>query len=122
MRPDSWSWAHDHRGHGLNVTAPVGLGHFGDSGGWRALIDDAWAVSEQMLATFRGLPLVLFAHSMGSFVAQCLMAERGTAYRAVVLSGTNGRPARRRRMARALAHAQHWRWAGVSPAPGWRAS
>ena len=42
------------------------------------------------------MPLVLFAHSMGSFVGQTLMGERGTAYRGVVLSGTNGPPARRR--------------------------
>src|SRR6476619_2115340 len=39
-------WAHDHRGHGTNATPPVGLGHFGDTDGWRALVGDAWAVSE----------------------------------------------------------------------------
>jgi alpha-beta hydrolase superfamily lysophospholipase len=111
-------WAHDHRGHGLNPTPPVGLGHFGDHNGWRVLIDDAWAVSEHMLVTFRGLPLVLFAHSMGSFLAQALMAERGTAYRAVVLCGTNGPPGGQEVLVRGLAHAQrlalggrrHGRW------------
>ena len=30
-------WAHDHRGHGTNATQPVGLGHFGDTDGWRAI-------------------------------------------------------------------------------------
>jgi alpha-beta hydrolase superfamily lysophospholipase len=100
-------WAHDHRGHGLNDTPPVGRGHFGDRDGWRALVDDAWAVSERMLATFRGVPLVLFAHSMGSFLGQTLMAERGTAYRAVVLSGTNGPPGVQETLARGLAHAQY---------------
>jgi alpha-beta hydrolase superfamily lysophospholipase len=100
-------WAHDHRGHGLNGTPPVGLGHFGDRDGWRALVSDAWAVSERMLGTYPGLPLVLFAHSMGSFLGQTLMAERGTAYRAVVLSGTNGPPGIQEALARALAHAQY---------------
>jgi alpha-beta hydrolase superfamily lysophospholipase len=108
-------WAHDHRGHGLNPTPPVGLGHFGDADGWRALIDDAWAVSEHVLASCRGLPLVLFAHSMGSFVAQSLMAERGTAYRAVVLSGTNGPPGAQEALVRGLAHAQRLALGGRRP-------
>jgi alpha-beta hydrolase superfamily lysophospholipase len=100
-------WAHDLRGHGLNPTPPVGLGHFGDTDGWRLLVGDAWAVSERMLATFPGIPLVMFAHSMGSFLGQTLMAERGTAYRAVVLSGTNGPPGVRETLVRGLAHAQY---------------
>jgi alpha-beta hydrolase superfamily lysophospholipase len=108
-------WAHDHRGHGLNPTPPVGLGHFGDTGGWRALLDDAWAVSEYMLETFRTLPLVLFAHSMGSFLGQSLMAERGTAYRAVVLSGTNGPPGIEEALVRGLAHAQRLKLGGRRP-------
>jgi alpha-beta hydrolase superfamily lysophospholipase len=99
-------WAHDHRGHGLNPTPPVGLGHFADSDGWRKLTDDAWAVSSEMLATFAGLPLVLFAHSMGSFLAQDLIAARGTVYRMVVLSGTNGPPDASEAAVRGLAHAQ----------------
>jgi alpha-beta hydrolase superfamily lysophospholipase len=82
--------AHDHRGHGLNMGDVKG--HFGDANGWRALIDDAWAVSAAMMQQFPGLPLVLFAHSMGSFIGQTLMAERGASYRAVILSGTNGPP------------------------------
>jgi len=43
-------WAHDHRGHGLNPTPPVGLGHFADAHGWRAIVDDAWAVSSNRSA------------------------------------------------------------------------
>jgi alpha-beta hydrolase superfamily lysophospholipase len=108
-------WAHDHRGHGLNPTPPVGLGHFGDTDGWHALVADAWAVSERMLATFPGVPLVLFAHSMGSFLGQTLMAERGTAYRAVVLSGTNGPPGAQEAVARGLAHAQYVALGGRRP-------
>ena len=108
-------WAHDHRGHGLNPTAPVGLGHFGDRDGWRALADDAWTVSEHMLETFRGIPLILFAHSMGSFLGQTLMGERGTAYRGVVLSGTNGPPGAQELVARGLAHAQRLALGARSP-------
>ena len=58
------AWAHDHRGHGKNA-GEGGLGHFGDSDGWRALIDDAAQVGSEMRAAYPDLPLFLFAHSMG---------------------------------------------------------
>ena len=83
-------WAHDQRGHGLNPTPPVGLGHFADDNGWRLLIDDAASLSDRMHSAYPGLPLFVFAHSMGSFVAQSLMAERGDGYQGVVLSGSDG--------------------------------
>ena len=86
-------WAHDHRGHGVTATsAGALLGHFADSNGFRLVVDDAWSVSREMAAAHPGVPIVLFAHSMGSFVGQTLLGERGEAYRAVVLSGTDGAP------------------------------
>jgi alpha-beta hydrolase superfamily lysophospholipase len=85
-------WAHDHRGHGDHVTAGALAGHFGDSGGWDGLVDDAWAVSQTLQASSPGVPLLLFAHSMGSFVAQALIGQHGDAYRGVVLCGSNGPP------------------------------
>lgn len=84
-------WAHHQRGHGTNPVPGI-RGHFGDEGGWPALVHDARAVSERMQGTWPRLPLVLFAHSMGSFVAQGVLAGHGGRYRAVVFSGTNGPP------------------------------
>ena len=86
------AWGHDHRGHGLNPTPPVGLGHFADVDGWRKVLEDAWMVSEAMIGALPGVPIVLFAHSMGSFAAQRLMADHGDAYAGAILSGTNGPP------------------------------
>ena len=86
-------WAHDHRGHGLTATSSGDLlGHFADSNGWRLVVDDAWGVSREMMAAYPGIPIALFAHSMGSFVGQTLLSEHGDTYRAVVLSGTDGAP------------------------------
>ncbi len=99
-------WAHDHRGHGDNPTPPVGHGHFADADGWRAIVDDAWAVSAAAQSAYPGLPLLLFAHSMGSFVGQTLMGEHGAAYAGVVLSGSNGPPRALEHMVRALARAE----------------
>jgi alpha-beta hydrolase superfamily lysophospholipase len=108
-------WGHDHRGHGRNPTPPVGLGHFADTDGWRALVDDAWSVSRALQATRPDLPLALFAHSMGSFVGQTLIGEHGTAYRAVVLSGTNGPPGLREAVVRAIAIQQRLVLGGRAP-------
>lgn len=99
-------WAHDHRGHGRTAASPADLGHFADSNGWRLLVDDAWDVSREMMATYPGVPIALFAHSMGSFIGQMLLSEQGRSYRAVVLSGTNGPPGAPESLLRLLSRAQ----------------
>jgi alpha-beta hydrolase superfamily lysophospholipase len=77
--------ARNHRGHGENPT-----GHFADQNGWRVLMDDAAAFAGEMKRDFPALPLFLFAHSMGSFLAQSLIAERGADYAGVILCGSGG--------------------------------
>jgi alpha-beta hydrolase superfamily lysophospholipase len=100
-------WAHDHRGHGLTASSPGELlGHFADSNGWRLLVDDAWTVSREMLTAFPGVPITLFAHSMGSFIGQQLLGEHGSKYRATVLCGTNGPPDLREGILRAVSVGQ----------------
>jgi alpha-beta hydrolase superfamily lysophospholipase len=98
-------WAHDGRGHGTNPTPGI-PGHFADSNGWTAVLDDVRDVSKEMAATFAGVPLVLFAHSMGSFMAQAVMADQDERYRGVVLSGTNGPPGALEKGTRAIAQLQ----------------
>jgi len=82
-------WAHDHRGHGAN--AAMGMGHFADRDGWRALVTDTAAVTQRIRAERPATPVILFGHSMGSFIAQTLMTERATDYAGIVLAGSNGR-------------------------------
>jgi alpha-beta hydrolase superfamily lysophospholipase len=84
-------WAHDHRGHGINPE-PGLRGHFADRNGWRLVLEDVRAVASDMARKFPRAPLVLFAHSMGSFMAQALMGEPEFPYRRVILSGTGGAP------------------------------
>jgi len=98
-------WAHDHRGHGINPTPGI-PGHFADTDGWRAVLQDVRDVSAEMARTFQGIPLVLFAHSMGSFMAQALLPDLGGTHAGVVLAGTNGPPGVQEAAARALAPIQ----------------
>jgi len=85
-------YANDHRGHGKTARTDAELGFFARSGGFRRVMRDI----EQLIALEKqenpGLPVVLFGHSMGSFLAQALMIERGRDFQAVVLSGSSGKP------------------------------
>ena len=108
-------WAHDHRGHGDNPTPPVGLGHFADADGWNHVVDDAWSVSNALRGAWPAVPLVLVAHSMGSFVAQALLPRYGEAYRAVVLTGTDGPAGLDVTLAKSLAVAQRAMLGGRAP-------
>ena len=60
---------HDHRGHGESVRSTDDLGYFYE-GGWKAMIDDIRLVNQWAHDRLRGLPLVLFGHSMGSMAVR----------------------------------------------------
>lgn len=76
----------DHRGHGGSC-GPEGLGDFG-AGGWDALVADIGQCVARAREAHPGLPLALFAHSMGSFAAQQYCAGGAAGLDAVVLSGS----------------------------------
>ncbi|MDE3176997.1 MAG: lysophospholipase [Pseudomonadota bacterium] len=84
-------YAHDHRGHGPNCVA-ADLGFFAETDGWRKLLDDIDAVAARIGGDLPGLPRVFLGHSMGSFLGQTYIAERGADLAAAVLSGTSGPP------------------------------
>ena len=84
-------YANDHRGHG-GAANPDDLGFFGAKNGWRLCLDDLWSLNRHIAQQHPGAPIVLFGHSMGSFMAQAFIAEHGDALAGAILSGSNGRP------------------------------
>lgn len=63
-------------------------------------------VGAAALSKHEGKPIILFAHSMGSFLGQKLMCEEGNEiYSGFILSGTNG-PRSMLRIGESLASAQ----------------
>lgn len=81
-------YAIDHRGHGLTAQA-TGVGRAGPRG-WEGIIDDlADLVARAREDTGDG-PVVLFGHSMGSFVSQVFIQRHGDQLAGVVLSGSAG--------------------------------
>lgn len=79
--------ATDHRGHGASAQAAGTLGDFGPRG-FAAVVDDLAVTSRHLRSAADGCPLLLFAHSMGSFAAQYLLLDHSEAIDGLVLSGT----------------------------------
>jgi alpha-beta hydrolase superfamily lysophospholipase len=98
-------YANDHRGHGKTAGQVDLLGDVGENGFYwmrRNLLQ----VAALALSKHEGQPIILFAHSMGSFLAQKLMCEEGNEiYAGFILSGTNG-PRSMLRLGETLASAQ----------------
>jgi alpha-beta hydrolase superfamily lysophospholipase len=80
-------YGHDHRGHGASVFATDEPGDLGPNG-WAALVDDLSVAVTQAKSDHPDLPVVIVAHSMGSFAAQQFLLDHGTAVDAVALTGT----------------------------------
>ena len=83
---------HDQRGHGQTARQGGVAGHFSDHDGWAAMVADAAAGVAAWRAVKPDLPLVLFGHSMGSFVVQQALWSWPELIDGAVLSGSNGPP------------------------------
>lgn len=82
----------DHRGHGHTGQESSALGHMGDHDSWNRAVGDLAAVCRFASARHPGKPLLLFAHSMGSFMGQQLLYEHGGMLAGAVLCGSTGKP------------------------------
>lgn len=75
----------NHRGHGEDAQL---LGHYADNDGWLKVISDLDLIIEDV-AQRHDVPLVLFGHSMGSFIAQQYAISHGDKLNGLILSGSN---------------------------------
>lgn len=80
-------YGHDHRGHGASLATTDQPGHLGPNG-WSALVEDLNLVVAQARSDHPGSPVVMVAHSMGSFAAQQFLLDHGSSVDAVALTGT----------------------------------
>jgi alpha-beta hydrolase superfamily lysophospholipase len=80
-------YGQDHRGHGATARSAAELGNLAE-GGWPGLVDDIGRLAAVIRAEQPGLPLVLLAHSMGSFAAQQFLLDHSGDVEAVILTGT----------------------------------
>jgi alpha-beta hydrolase superfamily lysophospholipase len=80
-------YGQDHRGHGASLAAGDEPGSLGPNG-WSALVDDLNLVVTQARSEHPNLPVLMVAHSMGSFAAQQFLLDHGSSVDAVALTGT----------------------------------
>lgn len=85
-------YAHDQRGHGETAKK---LGEFGYIGkdGYNRMVEDMREVTKEIRRREEeNLPIILFGHSMGSFLTQRYISLYGDNIDGVILSGTSNSP------------------------------
>ncbi|WP_262676460.1 alpha/beta hydrolase [Paenibacillus sp. J5C2022] len=88
MAEQGWIvYASDLRGHG-HSTPQEDLGYFGDTGGWESMVDELHEVRAFIGKQHPELKIVLFGHSMGSFLARHYAIVHGSGLSGLILSGT----------------------------------
>ncbi|MDO6461739.1 alpha/beta fold hydrolase [Granulosicoccaceae sp. 1_MG-2023] len=87
-------WLHNHRGHADRLPA----GHLA-RGEWALLLDDIARIQDTLPD---GRRLILFGHSMGSFIARDFLCSYPQRADALILSGTGSAGALRLRAGRAM--------------------
>lgn len=81
----------DHLGHGRSVSSESELGFFGEeANSWEFLVEDAKLLTDIAVKEYPNCPVILFGHSMGSFVARSYSAKYGDTLSAAVFCGTSG--------------------------------
>lgn len=85
-------YAPDLRGHGRTAGVVERTGYLADRNGWQLLVNDTYQLSRKIKGAHPGLPLFLFGHSMGSFLARHYISLHGTELQGVILSGSGGDP------------------------------
>jgi alpha-beta hydrolase superfamily lysophospholipase len=83
-------YANDHRGHGNTAASIDELGYLGPDGFTRMVEDMKEFTDFIQDKENKELPLFLFGHSMGSFLAQYYISLYGNNIQGVILSGTSG--------------------------------
>ena len=82
---------HDHAGHGKSVLKEEDQGFFGVKDGYKKLVDDVYEVTKLAKKHFPGKKLILWGHSMGSFIARNYIARFKNTVDAAVICGTSGK-------------------------------
>ncbi|GHU44928.1 hydrolase [Spirochaetia bacterium] len=77
----------DHAGHGRGALVK---GYFAEKDGWQHLLNDMKYLNDEVCALYPGLPVFLFGHSMGSFLARSYIT-RWPGLSGCILSGTMGK-------------------------------
>ncbi len=81
---------HHHLGHGKTAQTAEDFGFFAEQGGVELLVEDMHVMNKYLRSQFPAIPLVLFGHSMGSFITRLYITEHPHSMRGAIIHGTGG--------------------------------
>ena len=80
-------YGNDHRGHGKTLTENETPGYLGKNGFYN-IVEDEKVIFDLIKSNYADLPLFIFAHSFGSFIAQEYIIHYSKEINGVMLSGS----------------------------------
>lgn len=83
--------AHDHLGHGYTGDLNNDFGYFSKKKGYKVLVEDLNIISKFAKEIYPNIQLILFGHSMGSFITRCYLTKYSNNINGVVICGTGGK-------------------------------
>ncbi len=81
----------NHLGHGKTAASADDLGFFAEKDGYKFVIDDVKAMNDILRKEYPALPLILFGHSMGSFIARLYAVKYPDSIDGLIIHGTGGK-------------------------------
>lgn len=83
----------DHLGHGKSIENEEQTGFFAYENGWDYVVRDEEVLRLAMHENYPELPIIVFGHSMGSFMTRTLLIRYPDAFNAAIISGTGNQGA-----------------------------
>lgn len=83
----------DHLGHGKSIESDEQTGFFAYDNGWDYVVRDEEVLRLAMHENYPELPIIVFGHSMGSFMARTMLIRYPDAFNAAIISGTGNQGA-----------------------------
>ena len=109
-------YANDHRGHGMTAGDPGNLGFFAEKNGWIKVVTDMRSLTKIIQKDYPDIPVFLFGHSMGSFLARTYITLYDDLH-GLILSGTGAQSPVLIAVARTLAFFHRKRYGAKIPSP-----
>lgn len=81
-------YAHDHRGHGLSISDKENIGYFDDKEGFNKVVEETHMVTEFIKTKEMDKHILIFGHSMGSFITRKYIQIYDNDIVAAIISGT----------------------------------
>lgn len=117
VKNDFSVYGNDHRGHGKTAGTKENLGYFADEDGFSMVVEDMHQLTLKIREVYPTAPIILFGHSMGSFLARKYIQVYGGELTGVILSGTGGDPGFLGKMGLLLAKNEAKRKGAKTPSP-----